>query len=525
MRFKPCLGLIIIGLLVIACQNESGDKDGEDETSSTPISLIVLPSQTYQTIQNFGASDAWSTQFVGKFWPDEAKNQMAKWLFSTENDSDGNPMGIGLSCWRFNIGGGSAEQGNDSQIGDEWRRAETFLNEDGSYDWTRQEGQQWFLKTAKANGINQFIGFVNSPPVSLTKNGKAWSDNGSSANLDASNYPAYSDFLVNVVGNVETQTGVSFNYISPFNEPQWDWKCCGQEGSPWNNSELFEMTEKLDSAFQKNNISAKIELTEAGQIDYLYSSFNLPNRGNQIENFFDPNGIFYVGDLPSVAYKVAGHSYYSTWNTDWLIESRTMLHQKMKEVSTDLPYWMTEYTILENNDEIEGNGRDLGMNAALYMARVIHADLTVANAEAWQWWLAISPYDYKDGLIYTDYSKFGGNYTDSKMLWALGHYSRFIRPGYQRIQVRRSDNRTDINGLLFSAYSSENFDELVVVLTNQTTREQSIEWGDLSDSYKTVEVYLTNGSEDNNLTLQGVFELDSIIMLPRKSMVTCVIKD
>jgi len=35
-------------------------------------------------------------------------------------------------------------------------------------------------------------------------------------------------------------------------------------------------------------------------------------------------------------------------------------------------------------------------------ARVMHYDLTVANLSACQWWTAVSPEDYKDGLIYTD---------------------------------------------------------------------------------------------------------------------------
>jgi hypothetical protein len=37
--------------------------------------------KTYQTIENFGASDCWSVQFTGN-WPDAKKNAMADWLFS-----------------------------------------------------------------------------------------------------------------------------------------------------------------------------------------------------------------------------------------------------------------------------------------------------------------------------------------------------------------------------------------------------------------------------------------------------------
>jgi hypothetical protein len=48
----------------------------------------------------------------------------------------------------------------------------------------------------------------------------------------------------------------------------------------------------------------------------------------------------------------------------------------------------------------------------------MHYDLTVANSSTWYWWLAVSPYDYKDGLVYIDKNKTNGNLTDSKLLWA-----------------------------------------------------------------------------------------------------------
>jgi len=37
-------------------------------------------------------------------------------LFSREVDDKGNSQGIGLSMWRFNLGGGSEEQGDASGI-------------------------------------------------------------------------------------------------------------------------------------------------------------------------------------------------------------------------------------------------------------------------------------------------------------------------------------------------------------------------------------------------------------------------
>ena len=128
---------------------------------------MVNPKSPQQTIEHFGASDAWSMQSIG-LWPEEnVQNQIADWLFSTENDENGQPRGIGLSLWRFNLGAGSAEQGDSSYINKD-TRTECFLRYDGTYDWTRQPGQVKFLKMAKQRGVPYMLAFLNSPPVYFT---------------------------------------------------------------------------------------------------------------------------------------------------------------------------------------------------------------------------------------------------------------------------------------------------------------------------------------------------------------------
>ena len=37
--------------------------------------------------------------------------------------------------------------------------------------------------------------------------------------------------------------------------------------------------------------------------------------------------------------------------------------------------------------------------------------------------------------MYVDKNKIDGEFSDSKLLWALGNYSRFIRPEAKRIKV------------------------------------------------------------------------------------------
>ena len=146
---------------------------GKHAPSKPDVCKFVVESAVKcQTIDNFSASDGWSMQFIG-LWPKEKQDKMADWLFSTKNDAYGNPKGIGLSLWRFNIGAGSAEQGDSSRIDNVWTRSQCFLLKNGTYDWNKQEGQRNFMKLAKQRGVDQFLGFMLSAPVYWTQNGLA----------------------------------------------------------------------------------------------------------------------------------------------------------------------------------------------------------------------------------------------------------------------------------------------------------------------------------------------------------------
>jgi len=51
----------------------------------------------------------------------------------------------------------------------------------------------------------------------------------------------------------------------------------------------------------------------------------------------------------------------------------------------------------------------------------------------------------------------------SKMLWVLGNYSRFVRPGMVRVGLNGAD---EVNGLLASAYVDDKASRLVIVCAN-----------------------------------------------------------
>ena len=245
--------------------------------------ITIDTTQKYQTIMGFGASDAWLTQPVGKEWSTTVKEKIANWLFDMSTNENGSPQGIGLSMWRFNLGAGSFEQGDESQISDKGNRTECFLDPfgSGSYDWTKQSGQQYFLDKAKESGVENFVLFANSPPVSLTANGKAWrSKNSSDYNLRNLDYAAFSDFITNVVSWFKSEKNISFRYISPVNEPQYDWTVSGdppvasQEGTSCKNYQFKGLIKALDTSLDTKQLNSKVLISEAAAWGYLDGDFN-----------------------------------------------------------------------------------------------------------------------------------------------------------------------------------------------------------------------------------------------------------
>jgi len=516
---------IILGIVLA---NHSCQKDNGGETPSDSfVSLSMNFNDQQQEIHSFGASDAWSVQFVGKNWPLEKREKIAELLFSTELDSEGNPLGAGLSGWRFNIGAGSTEQGSGSGINDEWRRAECFLNTNGSYDWNKHQGQRWFLKAAKDFSVDYVTAFTNSPPVHYTKNGKAWSDGGSSSNLRSDRYNDFATFLTTVVKELNIRDGLDINYVSPVNEPQWDWDNRGQEGTPFTNAEIAKTARHLSAQLLNEGLSTQIEVSDAAHIEYIYKYGNKPLRGNQAYEFFSKESENYIGDLSNLAHKICGHSYYSTYPVSTLLQERRNLADGVSDVDVNLQFCQTEYCLLEGNEEISGNGRDLGMDPALYTARLIHFDLTVAQSATWYWWLAVSPYDYKDGLVYIDHNKQDGEVYESKILWALGNYSRFVRPGMYRYNVIRSDNQDDeisSTGLMVSGYAPDDKSEAIFVMVNYSktvTYPVKVKTID-NRKAESIRIYTTSAKSDDDLKLSMHSNADDIISIPPRSVVTVV---
>ncbi len=513
--------------------------------SGTAKAVTIHAGQVFQTIENFGASDAWSFDPIGKEWSEENKERVADLLFSVDK-------GIGLSSWRFNIGAGSTET-DQSIISNPWRRAESFKQtEAGGYDWTKQAGQQWFLEAAKERNVETLIAFSNSPPVWMTKNGHAQPDSSvGSTNLKPEYVDDFAVFLSDVLEYFKNTKGIEFDYISPINEPTWDWNRAGQEGNRYNNEDMKQVIHSLYDELAKRKLDAKISAPDGVEItslldDAYYQLFSKSTSADANSKSYNSGanslnvGKYreYMKDLlgdkdiaGKIDHKIASHSYWSdTVNAskgDRLGYLRELLWQNLQEIDAGARYWMTEYSILGDGGDLSGHGRDLGIDPALMMARTIHYDLAKANASAWQWWTALSKEDYKDGLIYTDYKAPGDEETiyESKMLWGMGNYSKFIRPGAKRIGLQ-GINDNEPYGLMGSAYLHEQDKTITNVYVNYSNeaRPLLINVAELPDNHKVYQLtpYVTSATEDLTRQSKLVPNGDGVFayVVPPKSIVT-----
>jgi O-glycosyl hydrolase len=504
------------------------------------INANINLNQTFQTMHSFGASDCWGIKYIGKNWPESKRNEIADLLFSKDFDANGNPKGIGLSMWRTNIGGGSYEQGIAGNINSDWRREECYLNTDGSYNWTKQTGNRWFLKAAKDRGVENLLAFSISPPVSMTKNGYAFGPDGTEKgklNLKAGKTDAFADFLTEVVKHYNEE-GIPVQYLSPINEPQWDWTAnasgkASQEGSAATNEEFSSLIKAMDQKITTKGLPVKITPGEAASLNFLYEPVNdNPARSDVVNYFWNTTSSGYIGNLPSVEKIILGHSYFAQPTVSTLVSNRVSLQNKISTTNPNLNFWQSEYCILSNEDNTSGNGRDLGIESALYIARVIHTDLALANAASWSWWLGVSPSDYKDGLVYIsdlagnmgelEATKTDGLIYKSKMLWAMGNFSRFVRPGMKRVSATLdgySNPEEAVKNLMISAYKDEGNRQIVVVVINMTTNTRTINLNNVNFVPGSVKSYTTSNSKE--LSSASVSNL-SKISIEAKSIVTLV---
>lgn len=491
---------------------------------------VVDTQTTYQQIDNFSASDAWRIHFIGKHWPVEKRNQLADWLFSTDFDEKGNPRGMGLSNWRVNIGAGSYDHRDyEKEVKDTWNQTECFLAPDGTYDFSKQAGQQWFMNAARKRGMNNFLFFTNSAPYFMNRSASTVATDNHSINLMGDKMNDFSEFLACCVRHFQKQ-GYGVNYISPINEPDVEWNTNSmQEGTAATKNDIRNVVLALDKAITDKGLKTKIIIPEVGDFKYLFEvsdSERVPD--DMIHAFFSKKAPYDVSSCKNLYNCVAAHDYWSAYPPSLLVDMRTKVRNALDKHGLGTKFWASEYCILEKNEDVSmPDSPQKSISRALYVARLIHMNLTVANASAWQWWTAVAfgeevpvRMGTKPGASFESL-KYNGELFANKLLWATANFSFFIRPGMKRVKVGwlngQSTPLEDATSLMVSSFVGK--DKLVTVFINYSTQDERVKLK--CELAKKGKMYLT--AIDKDLAYQGEKALNNLCV-PARSIATVVVQ-
>ena len=491
--------------------------------------LQVVPGQTHQTMEGFGASDAWNGEFIGRYWSAEEKEKAVRLLFSTGWDEDGRPEGAGLSVWRVNIGAGSSEQGEASGISNPTRRASSYLDTDGEgWDWSRSPGQRWLLEQAKLRGVDQFVAFSISPHVSQTKNGLGRATGEIRSNLRDDAYADYAAYLLRVLRFYRDEMGVDFDYLSPLNEPQYPWNTAKQEGCSYTNAEIARLVRVLDEQLQDTDLAARLLIPEAAEWKSLTTVHKDPQFSNQLEALFSPESPHFVGDRPRLAPVAAAHSYWLNSTHEQIRGTRTAARDKAQSLGVGLR--QTEYSLIDLA-RIEEDKPQTRWDIALFIGKVILADLKYASVNGWSFWVAFEQdiWDFRNQFQLIrieaedkdDLSK-GGCLVPEKNLWVMAHFSRIVRPGWQRIGLEGAD---DLDGLAGVAFRSPDNTQTALVLLNLGEEPLARELSEVAKNKDSGVKAWTTSADDIFRPLQMNTGGDASLTFPPRSITTVLIND
>ena len=438
------------------------------------INIRIDNNKRYQKIEGFGASGAWWSQDVGNW---DNIEEIMDLLYDKKK-------GIGLNIYRYNIGAGLPSYARDA-----WRRSETLESGSGVYDLSRDAAAIKVFKLAAERGAVHNVLFANSPPARMTVSGyTSGGNNKRESNLAQEHEVSFARYCADITRLI-IDAGLPVKYLSPINEPQWDWggRDASQEGCHYKLEQVIRVGRAVAQELEKQGLPVKISLAESGKwndTEYTFGLYDLMLEDKALRELVDHYAV---------------HSY---WSNE---ADKKTAAEFFKSKSKILPLHQTEWCQMQG-------GIDLGMDAAIIMAKEIHADLTILSVISWSHWLGVSCYDYKDGLVYVN--RENRSYQDSRRMWALGNYSRFIKEDYVRIEAE-----LDNDMLSASAYQSPDGRETVAVIINETqsAQELAIDYFDTGIT----RVYIT----DENNICRDVFEKISGVRgyeIPARSVVTFV---
>lgn len=450
--------LLLVGIISPAVPQTASANEAAAEVNSNVETIQLDPSYQHEPFDGWGTAFVWFANITGG-WPDELRNQLADDLFG-EN-------GLNFNIARYNIGGGDSPETEPymrkgGAIPGFWNRPadmnpeiENWWNPENPdhWNWDADANQRWWLEAAKDRGADTFEAFSNSAPYFMTQSGYVsgnwdpWKDN-----LKPDQFEEFATYLTTVVDRLQKDMDIEFKTLSPINEPNTGyWRALGrQEGSNWSPASQQKIINEVKKQLvekQLNTVVSGMDETNPQKFRQNWEQYSSETRAN-------------IGQLNV-------HTYWP--------EEQTGVRDLAK--ISGKPLWMSEVDLSpggfgQNHEDIR---------TGLGLSERITTDIQKLEPEAWVLWQSIedevnmSP-EHENGnwgLIQVDFDPEDFSKVTiykNKKYYAMGNYSKFIRPGSQVI----NSNSTST----LAAIDKQN-DSVVIVYTNNSTEEKALNF-DLS---------------------------------------------
>jgi glucuronoarabinoxylan endo-1,4-beta-xylanase len=252
-----------------------------------------------------------------------------------------------------------------------------------------------------------------TPPGNFKTNG---STVGGSLKSDAASQQGYADFLVKYVQDVKENMDIDLYAVSCQNEPDFN---PSYEGCQWS-GEQFQVfvRDYWGPACEEAGITAKRMISESYRNNLAISDPSLK----------DSAAAKYV-DI------IGGHLYGGGPNPYPLAES------------LNKQYWETENSGMGGPDESINNG--------IRFANIVHNCLVRCNMNAYHYWWLVNNNNDDEGLC-------NSSGRPTPRMYTIGNFSKFIRPGYVRVDATASP----ASNITSSAYLGATEGKLVIVAIN-----------------------------------------------------------
>lgn len=315
-----------------------------------------------------------------------------------------------------------------------------------------------------------------SPPAAMKSNGDTICNNGSGDGiLNAGSYGAYATWLSNYIKSLASQ-GTTLYALSVQNEPTF---CpTTYDGAIWSDTNLdtFIKTNLGPTMASQGQSGVRIIMPESSDYSNLNSVADTCMADSGCYNFLGIN---------------AWHDYDATYNPPNAASNPYS--------SLGKGYWETEASAGPGfGPSLCGGCWDPSMADGLLWASIIDDRMAVRNANSWQFWWIIGLNNDNEGLTNPAVGA-----TDSKRMYVLGQYSKFVRPGWVRIDATHAPT----SGVTVSAYKEPTGNNFAIVATNQNSSPSTVTFNMSGFSTTSVSPWVTSASlsltQQPNIAVSG----------------------